>query len=163
MKRLKGKRWVFLSLFFALVIFLYIPPTAFAQDTQLTTIVPSQFLLKIELDGKGEVQIGEKHFSTSTTISVNRHTETEIALIPAENYEIKSVLYNGKLLTGDLRNDILTLPELTGDSVLIIAFTEKVSPPQTGQKQYWLLPCMIGMIFSGMMIVWLKAKKVIIH
>ena len=84
------------------------PLTAFAQNTILTVTVPPEFLLKIEIDGIGELQIGEKHFSETTTISVKRHTKTAIRVVPAVDYEIESVSYNGEAMTENFQSDTLT-------------------------------------------------------
>lgn len=159
----KGKKWIYISLLFTFVMSICMPLTAFAQNTILTVTVPSEFLLKIEIDGKGEVQIGEKHFSETTTISVKRHTKTAIRVVPAADYEIESVSYNGEAMTENLQSNTLTLPELTDDSVLSVTFAEKTPPPQTGDNQYLLYHCFIVVIFSGFILVWLTIKRDKIH
>lgn len=159
----KSKKWIYISLLFTFVMSICMPLTAYAQDTKLTTTVPSQFLLKIEIDGKGKVQVGEKCFSETTTVSVKRHTKTAITVIPAANYEIKSVLYNGEAITDNLQNHTLILPEPTDDSILSITFEEKAQPPQTGDNPYLLYLCVIVMMFSGLILVWLAIKRDKIH
>lgn len=159
----KGKKWIYISLLFTFVMSICMPLTAFAQNTILTATVPSEFLLKIEIDGKGEVQIGEKHFSETTTISVKRHTKTAIRVVPAVDYEIESVSYNGEAMTENFQSDTLTLTELTGDSVLSITFAKKTPPPQTGDNQYLLYLCFIVMVFSALILVWLTIKRDKIH
>lgn len=155
----KGKKWIYISFLFTFVLSICMPLTAFAQNTILTVTVPSEFLLKIEIDGKGEIQVGEKSFSETTAISIKRHTKTVITITPAVNYEIESVSYNGEAMAESLRNNALTLPELTGDSVLSITFAEKTPPPQTGDKWNLLYLCLAAMIFSGLMVVWLAIKR----
>lgn len=159
----KSKKLISVSLLFTFVMFICMPLTAFAQNTKLTTTVPPQFLLKIEIDGKGEIQVGEKCFSETTTVSVKRHTKTAITVIPAANYEIKSVLYNGEAMTENFQNHTLILPEPTDDSILNITFEEKSQPPQTGDNPYLLYLCVIVMIFSGLTLVWLTIKRDKIH
>ena len=64
----KGKKWIYISFsFYVRNVHLY-AMTAFAQNTILTVTVPSEFLLKIEIDGKGEIQLGKELFRNNGNI-----------------------------------------------------------------------------------------------
>lgn len=159
MKYDKKKRAVCLYVLFVFLMVICTPCLAFAQDTTLTVTVPSQFLLRIQINGKGEVQVGEMRFSETTTVPVDRHTKTAITVISTDNYEIESILYNGERMTENLQNHTIVLPEPTGDSVLTIFFAEKRLPPQTGDARNLLYPCIIVILFSYLMLAWLTIKR----
>lgn len=159
MKYNKNKKSIYICLLFAFVMVICMPLTAFAQNTTLTANVPSQLQLKIEINGKGAVQVGEKRFSETTTISVDRHTETAIVITPVSNYEIKSVLYNGEAMTENLQNYTLVLPEPRCDSVLTVNFMEMATPPQTGDNPHLIFICSGATIFLGFMLMCLAIQK----
>ena len=158
MKRNKNKRLISIWLF-ALLVLIFVPVTVFAQNTTLTATVPSQFQLEIEINGKGKIWINEKYFSETTTISIDRYKETIITIIPAPDYEIESVLYNGKNMAGNLQSRTLTLPIPTGDAKLAVNFTEKAPLPQTGDSHYILVISIITIILSYFLFMWLIRKR----
>ncbi len=148
-------RW-FLLIF---AIAFCMPHSVFAQDTILTTVVPSQFQLKIEMDGKGEVQIGERRFSKTTTIWADRHTPIAVSVFPARGYQVKEVLYNGKTLLEDPQSSSFLLPALTGDAVLTVSFKEDLLPGQTGENRHKIFLLGMFLVFSGVALPWLKSKE----
>lgn len=158
MKYDKKKRAVCLYVLFVFLMVICTPCLAFAQDTTLTVTVPSQFLLRIQINGKGSVQIGEKQFSETIDISIGRDEETIIMIIPAPDYQIGSVLYNGNHMTVNLQGSILTLPTASDDAELTVIFTEKTSLPQTGDTKH-IISNTILIILSLFLLIWLIRKR----
>lgn len=158
MKYDKKKRAVCLYVLFVFLMVICTPCLAFAQDTTLTVTVPSQFLLRIQINGKGEVQVGEMRFSETIDISIGRDEETIIMIIPAPDYQIGSVLYNGNHMTVNLQGSILTLPTASDDAELTVIFTEKTSLPQTGDTKH-IISNTILIILSLFLLIWLIRKR----
>ena len=158
MKHNKNKRILYIWLLFSFVMVICMPLPASAKDTTLHTTVPSQFLLKIKIEGKGSVQIGEKQFSETIDISIGRDEETIITIIPAPDYQIGSVLNNGNHMTVNLQGSILTLPTASDDAELTVIFTEKTSLPQTGDTKH-IISNTILIILSLFLLIWLIRKR----
>ena len=90
----------------AILIICCIPFPAFASKTTLTTTVPAQFSVKLEVEGNGKVEVNGKSYTESTVREVNRHTKSEFRLTPNSGYEIKSVFFNGENVFSELRDSI---------------------------------------------------------
>ena len=120
----------------AILIICCIPFPAFASKTTLTTTVPAQFSVKLEVEGNGKVEVNGKSYTENTTIEVDRHTKTEFRLTPNSGYEIKSVFFNGENVFSELRDSIFALQEIENDSVLKVTFTPKNASPKTGDDDF---------------------------
>lgn len=127
-----------------------IPLSALAAETELTTTVPSEFFLSIEIEGKGTVSVNGTEYTESTQIIIKRHEQTDFLLTANDGYEIKSVLWNG-----EEKENTFSIENIEMDSVLKVIFSPKSSDmPQTGDNSlpiWWyisiMVVAMIGMIF----------------
>lgn len=136
-----------------------IPFPALASETTLTTTVPSQVSVKLEIEGNGKIEVNGKSYTENTTIEVDRHTKTEFCLIPNFDYELKAILYNDENVFSELRDSIFTLQEIENDSVLKVTFTPKNASPETGDSSFPLWIYAILMIISVAGIVFAVKKK----
>lgn len=147
----------------AVLIICCIPLPALASETTLTTTVPAQFSVKLEIEGNGKVEVNGKSYTESTTIEVNRHTKTEFCLIPNSDYELKAILYNDENVFSELRDSIFALQEIESDSVLKVTFTPKSLPPKTGDNSFPLWIYAILMIISILGIALAVKKKNVVR
>lgn len=135
----------------AILIICCVPFPAFASKTTLTTTVPAQFSVKLEVEGNGKVEVNGKSYTESTVIEVNRHTKTEFRLTPNSDYELKSVFFNGEDVFSELRDSIFALQEIESDSVLKVTFTPKSLPLKTGDNSFpiWIYAILMIMSIAG--------------
>lgn len=154
---IKNKIWVVLLI--AILTVCCIPFSAFAPETTLTTSVPSQFSVKLEIEGNGKIEVNGKSYTKNTTIEVDRHIMTEFYLIPNSDYELKAILFNNENVFSELRNSIFTLQEIESDSVLKVTFAPKSGSPETGDNSFPLWICVILMIISILEIAFAVKKK----
>ena len=147
------------ALLIAILMFCCIPFTAHAAETILTTTVPSQVPIKLEIEGNGRIEVNGKSYTESTTVQVNRHAKTEFIIIPNYDYELKAILYNGENVFSELQNNIFTLQEVKSDSILKVIFAPKGVPPKTGDGSVplWIYAVVITISIFG--IAFVKIKK----
>ena len=143
----------------AILIICCVPFPAFASKTTLTTTVPAQFSVKLEVEGNGKVEVNGKSYTESTVIEVNRHTKTEFRLTPNSDYELKSVFFNGEDVFSELSDNTFILRETTSNSTLKVTFTPKSTQPQTGDNSFPLWIYAILMIMSIAGIAFVVKKK----
>ena len=127
-KQIKFKRTVMLL---AVLLLSLIPLSAFAAETTLTTTVPSEFSVKIEIEGKGSVIVDGVEYSENAEIVVKRNEEISYKILSEEGYEIKSVLYNDADVTESLKDGVITI-FAEGDGVLKVTFSAIPENPKTG-------------------------------
>ena len=113
-KQIKFKRTVMLL---AVLLLTLIPFSAFAAETTLTTTVPSEFSVKIEIEGKGSVIVDGVEYSENAEIVVKRNEEISYKILSEEGYEIKSVFFNDADVTESLKDGVITI-FADGDGVL---------------------------------------------
>ena len=150
-------------LLIAVLIICCIPLPVLASETTLTTTVPAQVSVKLEIEGNGKVEVNGKSYTESTTIEVNRHTKTEFYLIPNSDYELKAILYTDENVCSELRDSIFALQEIESDSVLKVTFTPKSLPPKTGDNSFPLWIYAILMIISILGIAFAVKKKNVVR
>lgn len=143
----------------AILIICCVPFPAFASKTTLTTTVPAQFSVKLEVEGNGKVEVYGKSYTESTVIEVNRHTKTEFRLTPNSDYELKSVFFNGEDVFSELSDNTFILREATSNSTLKVTFTPKSDSPKTGDNSFPLRIYVILMMMSVAGIVFAIKKK----
>ena len=112
---------IILSLLAALLLCL--PVVSFAAETTLTTTVPSDFTLNVDIQGKGTVIVDGNAYNTDTALTIERLKETKIDVTPFAGYKLKSLHYNGENVLSKLSSGTLVLPPLEQDSVLKVVFT----------------------------------------
>lgn len=149
------KKKVSLLLLLAVLCIACMPLTAFAHETTLTTTVPSQCPMKIEIVGNGKVEVEGTSYTETSIVQVKRHTETEFVFIPDEGYMLQAVSYDGEDVLSKIHNDTLVLPEVSEDSVLKVVFVSNGTVPKTGEYRspLWIyallmLVSSIGIVFS---------------
>ena len=131
------------------------PLTAFAHETMLTTTVPSQCPMKIEIVGNGKVNVEGVSYTETSIVQAKRHTEVEFVIIPDRGYVLQAVSYNGEDVLSKIHDNTLLLSEVSEDSVLKIVFEANGTVPRTGEYRsplwtYALLMSVtgIGIVFS---------------
>lgn len=151
-KQTEFKRTVMLL---AALLLTLIPFSAFAAKTTLTTTVPSEFSVKIEIEGKGSVIVDGVEYSENAEIAVQRNEEISYKILSAEGYEIKSVYYNDTDVTESLKDGIITI-FADGDGVLKVTFSAIPESPETGDDSN-LIGAIITMMLSLAIMVALTA------
>lgn len=158
-KQNKFKRTVMLLAVFLLT---QIPFSAFAAETTLTTTVPSEFSVKIEIEGKGSVISDGVEYSENAEITVKRNEDVSYKIVPAEGYEIKSVFYNNADVTESLKDGVITI-FAEGNGVLKITFSAIPQSPQTGDDSNLIgaiITMMLSLAIMVALTVWfIKNKK----
>lgn len=124
----KFKRTVMLL---AVLLLMLIPFSAFAAETTLTTTVPSEFSVKIEIEGKGSVIVDGVEYSENAEIVVKRNEEISYKILSAEGYEIKAVFFNDTDVKRSLKDGVITI-FADGDGMLKVAFSAIPENPKTG-------------------------------
>ena len=148
---------------FLCVLLCWIPVRALALTTVLSTNVPDEVSLRVEITGKGTVTVGEKRLSSTGTASVKRHQPFTVILSPRQGYRITAVSLNGKSVLSSLKNGKLTVEELNLDGVLSVTFTKTASShhgsnPKTGDQSV-VVPAMASALFSMTALILVLSRK----
>jgi len=146
------------ALFLAAFIML-LPVTVWAQETTLTTVVPSSHTLHIEVTGNGTIVVDGVAYTKTADIQVQRQRRLEISIQAANDSKIKTVLWGSEDITAAFQDGKWTAPEITEDAVLTVTFEKISSTPQTGDSfhpELW-----IGLLTSSMfgLAVCLRKRK----
>lgn len=140
-----------------LLIFAMLPFGVSALETTLTTTVPSEFSVKLEIEGNGSIKVGDKTYFENTKITVKRNEWVSFAFFPDENFAIKEIFYNGEEVTQKTEDNTLTV-FCDQDGVLTVAFWEKGQLPITGDSSN-LAGALCLLIFSAAILMILSKKK----
>lgn len=138
--------------FILVLIVMVLPAKAWAQETSLTTNIPSVHTLHIELIGNGSIVVDGVPYEKTADIQIKRHSTPDISVTPDSGWKIKSVTLDGQDITGKIQRDTFTFPEICGDVELIVVFEAQSGTPQTGDKSniemlfLLMLLSVIGMI-----------------
>lgn len=127
------------------------PIRALALTTVLSTNVPDEVCLRVEITGKGTVAIGEKKLSSTGTVAVKRHQPFTVTLSPQQGYRVTAVSLNGQSVLPSLKNGKLTVEDLNLDGVLSVTFTKTASGhygsnPKTGDP--YVVPAVASALIS---------------
>lgn len=147
------------ALFLAAIVML-LPVTVWAQETTLTTVIPSSHTLHIELIGEGTIVVDGVAYTKTADIQVERQSRPEIALQIADGYKIKSILWGSEDVTTAIQNGKWTAPEITEDAVLTVTLEKTSITPQTGDTfhpELWLGLLTLSML--GLAACLLNRKK----
>lgn len=141
-----------ISLFLLLLAWV-LPVTAAASTTTLSTSVPANVSLTVEIAGKGTVWVGNQKLAQTGTVFVPRHDQIQISLRPNQGYEVASVLLNGVNITSQMKNGNLTLKMNGADQTLAVEFvrTENQLPKPDFPEMH--------PDFSRPIIWWMKSVK----
>ena len=159
MKRKNTACKVIQALILAAIVML-LPVTVWAQETTLTTVVPSSHVLHLELTGEGAVVVDGVAYTQSADIQIQRKSRPEISLQIADGNKVKSVLWGSEDITEAIRKGSWTMPEVIGDVSLSVTFEKVSDNPQTGDAFDLLLWFAIAALsLLGLTICWLMRKK----
>lgn len=146
-------------LFLAAIVML-LPVTAWAQETTLTTVVPSSHILHIELIGDGTVIVDGVAYTKTADIQVQRQCRPEISIQAADGSKIKTVLWDGENVTETVTNGKWIAPAVTEDVVLSVTFEKIGSIPQTGDcfhPKLWFVLLILSVL--GLAVFFCTARK----
>jgi hypothetical protein len=159
MKRKSTACRIVLALFLAAIV-MFLPVTVWAQETTLTTVVPSSHILHLELTGEGTIVVDGVAYTQSADIQIQRKSRPEISLQIADGNKVKSVLWGSKDITEAIKKGSWTRPEVTEDVAMTVTFEKTSSTPQTGdasRPDLWFIIAALSLI--GIIICWLMRKK----
>lgn len=144
------------------VLLCWMPVRALALTTVLSTNVPDEVSLRVEITGKGTVTVGEKKLSSTGTAAVKRHQPFTVTLSPRQGYRIAAVSLSGKSVLSRLKNGKLTVEELNLDGVLSVTFTKTASShhgsnPKTGDQ--CVVPAMASALISMTALILVLSHK----
>ncbi len=117
---------------FVLAIWVLLPVTAYAQETTLTTKVPSSHTLYVDIAGNGEVVVDGVPCKQTGELQIQRGTTPQVSVKPADSAVLKNVLLNEKDITEELRKGIYKMPQMCFDAKLTVVFEAVTGTPQTG-------------------------------
>ena len=109
----------------------WLPVAVWAQETILTTVVPSSHTLYIEVIGDGTVIVDGVAYTNPTEIQLPRHSKPQISLRAADGYKIKTILWEGENVTEAFKAEIWTGPSVTTDMRLTIIMESNRTPART--------------------------------
>lgn len=159
MKRKSTAYRIVQVVFLALMIML-LPVTVWAQETTLTTVIPSSHTLHIEVTGNGTIVVDGVAYTKTVDIQVQRQHRPEISVQAANDSKIKTVLWGNEDVTSAFQNGKWTAPEITENAVLTVTFEKISSTPQTGDSfhlELWLGLLTFSML--GLAVCLRKRKK----
>ena len=145
------------------VLLCWMPVRALALTTVLSSNVPDEVSLRVEITGKGTVAVGEKRLSSTGTVAVKRHQPFTVTLSPRQGYRVTAVSLNGKSVLSSLKNGKLTMDELNLDGVLSVTFTKTASShhksnPKTGDRSA-VVPAMASALLSMTALILVLSRK----
>ena len=151
---------------FLCVLLCWIPVRALALTTVLSTNVPDEVSLRVEITGKGTVAVGEKRLSSTGTVAVKRHQPFTATLSLRQGYRVTAVSLNGKSVLSSLKNGKLTVEELNLDGVLSVTFTKTASShhgsnPKTGDRSV-VVPAMASALLSMTALILVLSRKTLL-
>lgn len=160
MKRRSTACRIVQALFLAAFIML-LPVTVWAQETTLTTVIPSSHTLHIELTGDGTIIVDGVAYAKAADIQVQRQHRPEITIQAADGSKIKTVLWGNEDVTAAFQNGKWIAPEITENAVLTVTFEKISSTPQTGDSfhpELWF--CLLTFSTLSLAVCMLKRKKI---
>lgn len=94
-------------------------------STTLRTEVPDGHLVQISADG-GRIVCGG--YVCGGSVRVARHQEQEYWILPSPGKRLEALYYNGKNVTGQVRDGVFTAPALSDDAELTAVFEDVKVP-----------------------------------
>lgn len=154
----------FLILLFLCVLLFCVPVRALASTTNLTTDVPDEVSLRVEITGEGTVTVGKVRLSATGTISVKRHQPVTVSLEPKPGYQVSEVRLNGKSVLASLKDGKLVIDALNLDGTLSVTFSKTPgswngSNPRTGDQQATVAMIATLTAAASLMLLQLLRKK----
>ena len=162
MKRQSTACRIIQALFLAAIVML-LPITVWAQETTLTTVVPSSHTLHIKVAGNGTVVVDGVAYAKTADIQLQRQNRPEVSIQAAVGSKIKTVLWDGENVTEAVTNGKWIAPAVTEDVVLSVTFEKIGSNPQTGDcfhTELWFVLLILSVL--GLAICLLRRKKALV-
>lgn len=122
--------------FILVLIVMLLPITVWAQETTLTTTIPSSHTLHMEVTGNGTIKVDGVAYTKTASLQVQRQHRPEISVLAADGSKIKTVLWGSEDVTAAFQSGKWTAPEVTEDAVLSVTFEKTSSTPQTGDTSH---------------------------
>ncbi len=138
------------------------PVRALALTTVLSTNVPDEVSLRVEITGEGTVTVGEVLITATGTVSVKRHQSFTVSLEPKSGYQVSEVRLNGKSVLVSLKDGKLVIDALNLDGTLSVTFSKipgswNGSNPRTGDQQ--VIPAMLSALISTTALLLALSRK----
>lgn len=135
------------------VFFLFLLPSAFADSTALTTTVPTEHTISLDVGTGGMVN----NVRGKAEIRADRAGRVIFQITPDSGFAIASVVYNGTDVTAQVRESSFVIESLTGDGSLTVRFQRiPAGDPQTGDSPELLLWSML-LLMSAVSLAAVKA------
>lgn len=149
---------------FLCVLLCWMPVLALALTTVLSTNVPDEVSLHVEITGEGTVTVGEVRFSATGTVSVKRHQPFTVSLEPKSGYQVSDVRLNGESVLASLKDGKLVINALNLDGTLSVTFSKipgswNGSNPRTGDRQAMVAMIAALTAAASLMLLQLLRKK----
>lgn len=117
---------------FILAIWVLFPVTAWAQETTITTQIPSNHTLHIDIAGNGEVLVDGVSCKQTGDLQIQRGTTPQITVKSAGGAVLKTAVLNEEDITEELSTATYLMPEMYFDAALTVVFESVSDVPQTG-------------------------------
>lgn len=147
-------RFLFLVLIIALL-----PVSVWAQETTLTTNIPSVHTLHIELSGNGRIIVDGVPYEKTEDIQISRHSTPVISATPDSGWKLKSVSFSGKDITEQIQNGTFTCSEMCNNEELIVVFESQSNTPQTGDQSNIENLCLLMLLSVIGMLLCVTAQR----
>ena len=136
------------------------PITVWAQETTLTTKIPSSHTLHIDIAGNGRVIVDGVPCKQTGDLQIQRGTTPQISVKSADNAVLKSAYLNGIDITQELRKGTYSIPEMCFDTKLTVVFETVPGTPQTGDSVPVTALCFVMVLsFIGLLYCLLLQRK----
>lgn len=145
---------------FLVAIAMLLPVTVWAQETTLTTVVPSSHTMHLVLTGEGTILVDGVAYTKTDDIQVQRQHRPEISVLAAEGSIIKTVLWGNEDVTAAFQDGKWTAPEVLEDTALTVTLEKISNTPQTGDSfhpELWIGLLTLSML--GLAVCLLNRKK----
>ena len=145
---------------FLITIVMFLPITVWAQETTLTTVVPSSHTMQLVLTGEGTILVDGVAYTKTAYIQVQRQHRPEVSVLAADGSKIKTVMWGGEDITAAFQDGKWTAPEILNDVALTVTFEKISSTPQTGDNTHpelWFGLLIFSMF--GLIVCLLHRKK----
>lgn len=147
----------------AAVMLITAPVSAEASGgTVISTVVPSKYTINFDIDGSGSVEYEEVLYKDGDTIQVMEGTDLKLILHMDNHYKLKSVSFNGKDLTKQVSDSVITIKNIQQKGTLAVTYMKSgsIATPTTGDDYNILLLMMLTLSSIGTLAcIRLQAQK----
>lgn len=152
---------IFVS-FLVLLVSIITTSTSYASTTSLTTIVPSNYSVDVEIHGKGTLYINGVAYSESTTVYLENGSKIELCQKPQKGYVLSYGYYGKDDITKELKSGSYTV-SIHNNNVIKIFFSSESNPSTkttaTGDKESLFLWILIATITTVMLTIIIRRDR----